>query len=333
MFENIPRILITPGEPAGIGPEITVKLAEGSWPAEIIAVCDPQLLETTARKLQLSLSIKEFNFKNPRVLHEPQTIKVIPVPLSVPSEASKLNSANAHYVLQCLELATAYCLNGLGDALVTGPVHKGVMKEAGIDFLGHTEFLAKRCQVNDVIMVFVVDHLKVALLTTHIPLANVSEAITREKLLATVRLLNSELKKRFNLNNPTILVCGLNPHAGEMGHLGREEIDIIQPALEELRRESVNVIGPLPADTLFTQKYLKKGDAILAMYHDQALPVVKYVGFESAVNVTLGLPIIRTSVDHGTALDIAGTNQASPESLKAAVRLAIELATNHVHSL
>jgi 4-hydroxythreonine-4-phosphate dehydrogenase len=257
--------------------------------------------------------------------HTSGTLKIIPVKLPVAAIPGQLNSANAGFVMDCLTLATDLCLENNAQALVTGPVQKSVINEAGIAFTGHTEFLAARCQASQVIMLFVVDSLKVALLTTHIPLSQVAKAITQNKIIAAVQLLNNELKNRFGIKNPAILVSGLNPHAGESGHLGHEEIDIIEPALDLLRKENIHVIGPLPADTLFTQKYLNTADAVLAMYHDQALPVVKNIGFDRAVNVTLGLPIIRTSVDHGTALDIAGSKNANAGSMQEAVKLAIKL--------
>lgn len=322
-MKKCPRILITPGEPAGIGPDVTIIAAQQSWPVELIAVCDPELLRTRATLLQLPLTIEEYQANEPAKPHEPGKLKVIPVALNTPCEPGKLNSANSAYVIQCLTLATNYCLQHETQALVTGPIHKSIINDAGIPFTGHTEFLAQHCHAADVIMLFVAAEMKVALLTTHLALAQVPGAITQEKLIRTLRLLNTELKERFSIEQPRILVCGLNPHAGEHGHLGREEIELIEPALTQLRTENLNVSGPLPADTIFTEKYLNQADAILAMYHDQALPVVKYLGFGHAVNVTLGLPIIRTSVDHGTALDIAGTKLADAGSLEAAIRLAI----------
>ena len=322
---NTLRIVITPGEPAGIGPDITLKVAQKTWPAELVVIADPDLLTARAQQLKLPIKLIPFDIKNSPAQHTPGSLKIIPVKLNTNCIAGKLNGANAPYVLRCLELATDLCLQKKADALVTGPIHKGIMNDAGIAFSGHTEFLAQRCNASQSLMLFVTPTLKVALATTHIPLSSVSAAITREHLIRTVQLLQSELKKRFHLSQPSILVCGLNPHAGEMGHLGREEIDIIEPALNECRAQQINVIGPLPADTIFTEKYLKTADAILAMYHDQALPVVKFQGFGEAVNVTLGLPILRTSVDHGTALDVAGTAQADAGSLIAAIQLAIKL--------
>lgn len=306
------RIVITPGEPAGIGPDITLKIAEQSWPAELIVVCDPNLLLSRAKQLGLSAI--------------PSKLKIIPVPLATPSIAGQLNIKNASYVIRCLEVATDLCLNHEADALVTGPIHKGIINDAGIPFSGHTEFLAQYCHVSQSVMLFVTPQTKVALVTTHLPLSQVPKAITAEKLNTILRILHRELQQRFQLPHPKIIVCGLNPHAGEQGHLGLEEKEIIEPALEALRKENLNIIGPLPADTVFTEKHLQSCDAILAMYHDQALPVVKYMGFGHAINVTLGLPLIRTSVDHGTALDIAGTSHADSGSLAAALKLAIELA-------
>jgi 4-hydroxythreonine-4-phosphate dehydrogenase len=326
IMKNIsPRIFITPGEPAGIGPDITIKSAQAEWPAELIAICDPDLLLQRAKLLDIHLKLNEFDPKNPSTAHQPGSLKIIPVRLKAPAIPGKLDVLNASYVLQCLETALDNCLNPT-DALVTGPIHKGLLNDAGIPFTGHTEFLAQRLHCPEVIMLFVIDNLKVALVTTHLPLSQVPAAITQEKLIQIIRLLDKELKYRFAIHQPRILVCGLNPHAGENGHLGREEIDTITPALQKLIAENIHVTGPLPADTIFTEKYLKNTDAILAMYHDQALPVVKYLGFNHAVNVTLGLPIIRTSVDHGTALDIAGTHQADAGSLSAAIQLAIDLA-------
>lgn len=321
----IPRIIITPGEPAGIGPDITIKLAQQSWPVELIVVGDPVLLETRAQQLGLPLTLNQCSFSQSAEKQLAGSLKIVPVSLNGPCQPGVLNLENASYVLRCLEIATDYCLEKIAAALVTGPVHKGILNQAGFNFSGHTEFLAQRCGVKDVIMTFVTKEMKVALATTHIPLANVPTAITTDKLVKLIILLHQELQHLFAIANPVILVCGINPHAGEMGHLGREEIDIIEPALAQLKALNINVDGPLPADTIFTEKYLKKADVILGMYHDQVLPVVKYAGFAHAVNVTLGLPIIRTSVDHGTALDVAGTLQADERSLMAALELAIYL--------
>lgn len=322
-----PRIVITPGEPAGVGPDILLQILQQEWPAELIAVCDPALLSNRAHQLGLPFEPILIENNNPPQPHVPGTLKIIPVKMAESCEPGKLNLTNAHYVIECLNVATQYCLN-YGAALTTGPIQKSLIEEAGIPFRGHTEYLANRCGVTQSIMLFVANDMKVALATTHIPLSHVPNAITQSSLLNTLRLLNLELKKKFHIDNPNILVCGLNPHAGEQGHLGREEIEIIEPVIKQLQSENLSVVGPLPADTIFTKKYLTHCDAILAMYHDQALPTIKYLGFGQAVNVTLGLPIVRTSVDHGTALDVAGTLNADPGSLLTAIHLAIEMVSS-----
>ncbi len=321
-----PRIIITPGEPAGVGPDVVLQIAQKNWNAELVVVCDPDLLQERTKLLKLPIQLTPLDFNPSPNPHQPGTLKIIPLKLKAPCKAGQLDPNNASYVIESLEIATDYCLQHKAHALVTGPVHKAVLNDAGIHFSGHTEFLAKRCNVKQSLMLFVVDTLKVALATTHIPLSEVPKKITTDHLLLQLRLLHRELQKRFSNPNPHILVCGLNPHAGESGYLGKEEIQIITPALNQLRNENINVTGPLPADTIFTEKHLKTADAIFAMYHDQALPVVKYLGFDHAVNVTLGLPIIRTSVDHGTALDLAGTGKANAGSLSASISLAISLA-------
>lgn len=324
-MKSIPRIVITPGEPAGIGPEITMQVTQHAWDAELITVCDPELLKFRAKKINLPLTIQNFDPSKPATTHKPGTLLCIPIELSANCIPGQLNHDNARYVIECLKVAAKYCLESKNTAMVTGPVQKSIINEAGIAFTGHTEFLAEICRASKSIMLFVVDKIRVALATTHLPLLKVPTSITQSLLIETILLLNSELEKKFNIQNPRILVCGLNPHAGENGHLGKEEIEIIQPALNHLRERNINIIGPLPADTVFTEKHLTQCDIVLAMYHDQALPVVKYMSFGHAVNVTLGLPIIRTSVDHGTALDIAGTPNADAGSLSAAIKLAIAL--------
>jgi 4-hydroxythreonine-4-phosphate dehydrogenase len=319
------KILITPGEPAGIGPDVTIQIAQQAWPVELVAIADPDLLTERAKQLGLPLQLITDRGAEPTTTHKPGTLKIIPVKLHLSATAGVLNPGNAEYVLRTLELAADLCQQKKADAIVTGPVHKGVINQSNIGFTGHTEFFAHFCGVPQTIMLFVVDQLKVALVTTHIPLAKVPAAITRERLHSVISLLDSELKNKFKIASPRILVCGLNPHAGEGGYLGREEIDVINPALTELREEHYRVEGPLPADTIFTPKYLEQADVVLAMYHDQALPLVKYAGFGHAVNVTLGLPFVRTSVDHGTAIDIAGTGKADAGSMQAALELAIKL--------
>lgn len=324
------RLIITPGEPAGIGPDITVQLAQQAWDAELIAIADPDLLKHRANQIGLSLELIECDLNNltaDKAKHKAGTLKIIPVKLHASVEAGKLNVVNSAYVIQTLEMAASLCANKQASAIVTGPVHKSVINQAGFAFSGHTEFFAQYCHVPHTVMLFVVDQLKVALATTHIPLAKVSQTITQDLLRLTLSILNTELQRQFHIIAPRILVCGLNPHAGESGYLGREEIDTISPLLNKLRAQHYLIEGPLPADTIFTPSYLQRADAILAMYHDQALPLVKYLGFGHAVNVTLGLPFVRTSVDHGTALDVAGTKHADAGSLIAAVKLAIALSS------
>ncbi|MEM9621781.1 MAG: 4-hydroxythreonine-4-phosphate dehydrogenase PdxA [Pseudomonadota bacterium] len=315
-------IAITPGEPAGIGPDLLVQLAQQSRAQGWVALCDARMLAARAQQLDLPLSIDD-------CLHNPSTaaatITVQHIPLAVATTAGRLHPDNAPGVLAALDAATAGCLQGTFQALVTGPVQKSVINEAGIPFSGHTEYLARASQVPDVVMLLVAEELRVALATTHLPLREVPDAINAALLERRLRILRAELIKQFGLPDPHILVAGLNPHAGEAGHLGREEIEVIEPVCATLRGEGFNLSGPLPADTLFTPTQLANADAVLAMYHDQGLPVLKHAGFGAAVNVTLGLPFVRTSVDHGTALDLAGSGQADPGSLRAALQLAARL--------
>jgi 4-hydroxythreonine-4-phosphate dehydrogenase len=325
MQDKIPRIALTPGEPAGIGPDLCVMLAQRAHAAQVIAVCDPLLLSQRADLLGLPLELLPFDDTCPPV---PQVAGSLVIDatarLSAPVEAGRLNSDNAAYVLDTLALACNGCLDGRFDAMVTAPVHKGIINDAGLTFTGHTEFLAERCDAHPV-MLLTAPGLRVALATTHLPLRAVPDALTAERLTQVITTLDRELRSRFGIEQPRILVCGLNPHAGEGGHLGREESEVITPVLEACRKRGVDVRGPLPADTLFVPYQLDGADAVLAMYHDQGLPVLKHLGFGKAVNVTLGLPIIRTSVDHGTALDLAGTGNADCGSLEAALALAIEM--------
>ncbi len=319
------RIAFTPGEPAGIGPDLCVQLAQQTRTSNLVVVADPDLLTKRAKRLGLRLKIEQFNPSAPAVTAEPGKLCVLPIPLATNSEPGELVPDNADYVLECLRQATHGCMDGTFHALVTGPVHKGVINDAGIPFTGHTEFLAELTN-GDPVMMLATAGLRVALATTHLPLSEVSKAITASLLERVVRTLNTDLTQRFGIDHPSILVCGLNPHAGEGGHMGSEEIEVISPLLEQLRQEGMQLQGPLPADTLFTPHYLEQADAVLAMYHDQGLPVLKYKGFGKAVNITLGLPIIRTSVDHGTALDLAGTGKANPGSLEVALNTAVEMA-------
>ena len=325
------RIAITPGEPAGIGPDLCVALAQKP-PAntQLVMVCAPELLAERAKLLQVPLKLIDFDPDAPATASEPGQLYVLPVPLAEPAIAGQLNPANAEYVLATLRCACDAILAGQLDALVTGPVHKGNINEAGIAFTGHTEFLADYCKRKLTVMMLATDGLRVALATTHLPIAKVPGAITRELLLDIIQILHSDLVTKFGISNPRILVCGLNPHAGEGGHMGREEIEVIEPVLDSLRNKGMDLRGPLPADTLFTDRYLNNADAVLSMYHDQGLPVLKFKGFGRASNITLGLPLIRTSVDHGTALDLAGSGKAEPGSFYHAIATAREMASHWI---
>jgi len=321
------RLALTPGEPAGIGVDLCVQLAQSGSIHELVAFADPELLESRAKLLGLPLKLRHCNDK-PRPL-SPGELAISPISLSSMVEPGKLNPANAQYVLSCLTAAKDACLDNSDmncRALITGPVHKGIINEAGIAFSGHTEFFAEQTGTARVVMMLATEGLRVALATTHLPLTQVPAAITPELLYEVIGILHRDMLDKFGIDDPRILVCGLNPHAGEAGHMGREEIEVIEPVLEQLRSRGLTLIGPLPADTLFTPKYLDHCDAVLAMYHDQGLPVLKYKGFGAAVNITLGLPFIRTSVDHGTALDLAGSGQANTGSLETAIRYAADLA-------
>ncbi len=320
--QTIPRIALTPGEPAGIGPDLCVRIAQHDHRAALIAVADPDLLRTRAERLGLPLRLDPIDPTGPPRPQRGGHLGLLPIPTGAPAPIpGQLNPAHADYVLRTLATACDGCLHGQFDALVTGPVHKGIINDAGIAFTGHTEFLAERCQAEPVMML-ATPHLRVALATTHLPLRQVADALTPHLLQRVIRTLAADLRHRFGLPHPRILVCGLNPHAGETGHLGREEIDIIIPVLQALRTDGLDLIGPLPADTAFIPAQLARADAVLAMYHDQGLPALKAGGFGEAVNITLGLPIIRTSVDHGTALDLAATNRADPGSLEHAIAMA-----------
>jgi len=324
---NCPRLALTPGEPAGIGPELCVQLAHlPAQTCQLVAVADPELLRQRAALLGLTLDIREFDPDAPATPAPPGSLFCQPVSLATASTPGRLDPANAPYVLETLTQATQGCLSGRFDALVTAPVHKGVINDAGIPFTGHTEFLEAMTGSRKVVMMLATEGLKVALATTHLPLSAVPAAITRPLLREILDVLLHDLSRSFGIDQPRVLVAGLNPHAGEGGHMGREEIDIIEPVLTEYRQRGANLIGPLPADTLFTEHHLRDADAVLAMYHDQGLPVLKYKGFGRAANITLGLPIIRTSVDHGTALDLAGTGRADMGSLQTALRFALHMA-------
>ena len=320
------RLFLTAGEPAGIGPELVLKAAQGLQGEQPIVVADRGLLFDTAAQLGLEVGFSEWNPHNPPA-SEPGCIPVMHVPLSEPAIPGTLNPANASYVLETLRLTASFCLDGGGAGMITAPVHKGVINDAGIGFTGHTEFLAEQAGVDKVVMMLAAGDLRVALVTTHLPLRKVADSITRDTVRETIRIVNDELGSRFNIDDARIQVLGLNPHAGEGGHLGTEEIDVISPVINACAAEGINVTGPVPADTAFTKHHLENCDAVIAMYHDQGLPVLKHAGFGKSVNITLGLPFVRTSVDHGTAIDIAGTGAADEGSLLEAIEVARTLTT------
>lgn len=322
VFQQAKRLLLTPGEPAGIGPDLVLQLAQEALPACLSVVADPAMLAARARLLGLNI---ELQVDKPVTMHTPGSLHVLAETAPAPVHPGHLDKANAGYVLACLRRACAACQAGEFDALITGPVHKGIINEADIPFSGHTEFLAEQTGTDTVVMMLATPRLRVALATTHLPLAQVSAAVTAPRLEAVIRVLARDLSRYFGLATPRILVCGLNPHAGEDGHLGREEIDVIIPVLEKLRGEGFILPGPAPADTAFTPSALKNVDAVLCMYHDQGLPVLKAQGFGEAINITLGLPLLRISVDHGTALSLAGTGRADLGSLRQACTLALAL--------
>ncbi len=327
---NIPVLALTPGEPAGVGPDLAIQLAQqplacasrASRPdCALVLIADPALLAERAKLLRLPFSIREWKGRDA----DGQGAHVLPVKTARAVNAGRLDTANAPYVIETLKSAIAGCMRGEFDALVTGPVHKGALNDAGIAFIGHTEFLAEASGAAQPVMLLAAPGLRVALATTHLPLAAVPRAITRERLTAVIEVLHADLGKKFGIANPLILVCGLNPHAGEGGHLGREEIDVIDPAIKSLSARGMRLRGPVPADSAFIPSQLAGVDAVLAMYHDQGLPVLKHHDFAHAVNVTLGLPFVRTSVDHGTALELAGTGRADISSLVAAIETALKI--------
>ncbi len=317
-----PIIALTPGEPSGIGPDLVVQLSKQAQACRLVVIADPDMLLSRASQLGISLVIDDWQ-QQP---HEAGHLAVIPEELARPAIPGELNCDNANYVVATIRRAASGCLAGEFDALVTGPVQKSIINDAGISFSGHTELLAEVASTERVVMMLAAGPLRVALATTHLPLRDVSNAINRTLLNEVISILHHDLRVRFGIDDPHILVCGLNPHAGEGGHLGSEEIEIIDPVLQEMRAGGMRLTGPLPADTAFVPRYLDDADAVLAMYHDQGLPVLKHAGFGNAVNITLGLPFIRTSVDHGTALSLAGTGKADTGSLHAAMNAAISMA-------
>ena len=330
MHAALPRLLLTPGEPAGIGPELVVRLAHTDLAADLVACADSDLLRRAAARLDLPLDLRDDNGRALTARARGQ-LRVLPVALAQTETPGHLDTRNAAYVLETLTRASDACRAGRYVALVTGPVHKGVINEAGIPFTGHTELLAARAAA-DVLMLLAGPRLRVALATTHLPLAAVPAAITPERLRRVLGVLWRGLQRDFGLPAPRIAVLGLNPHAGEDGHLGREELDIIIPTLDALRGDGMHLLGPLPADSAFVPALRAHYDAVLAMYHDQALPVLKAEAFDSGVNITLGLPYVRTSVDHGTALDIAGHNRAKLGSLLSAARMALQLSARRAQA-
>lgn len=321
----IPRIAITPGEPAGIGPDVVVELTRNAWPCELVAICDPELLNERAAQLGIALKISEYFPDRPPAPNPAGRIQVAAMPLREAAHAGKLNANNSTRVIDTLRRACDGCMHNEFDAMVTAPVHKGIINDAGMPFSGHTEFLAERSGTDTPVMLLVADTLRVALVTTHLPLRAVPDAIDADRIRRILRVLHAGLVDRFGIAQPRISVLGLNPHAGESGHLGAEDDEIIAPVLAELRATGMRLTGPVPADTAFAPQHLANTDAVLAMYHDQGLPVLKHLSFGHAVNVTLGLPIIRTSVDHGTALELAGTGEANGGSLRAALKLALNM--------
>lgn len=319
-----PVLVLTSGEPAGIGPDLCVLLSQTNLPARLVVFADKDLLRQRALRLGLKLDIQDYPAKSPEPRDAP-SLAVKHFPLAVPCQAGFPHPANSAYVLKMLDDAIAGCVSGEFSAMVTAPVHKGVINDAGIPFSGHTEYIASRTQTAHVVMMLIGGGMRVALQTTHLPLREVAAAITPEKLEQTLLVLAHDLAKRFKISAPRIAVAGLNPHAGESGYLGREEIEVMAPVLRKLQSNGMRVSGPFPADTLFNRQHLQELDCVLVMYHDQGLPVLKYASFGAGVNVTLGLPIIRTSVDHGTALALAGTGQITSGSLAAAIALAVGL--------
>jgi len=325
MTRNPLVLAVTPGEPAGIGPEILLRFHQKHPGFRILTVAVPDLLRQAAKTLALDIPIREWH---PGAKITAPELACVPVRLAVPAQPGILNPLNAPYVLDTLRNAVGLLQDGHAAALVTGPVHKGVINESGFPFSGHTEFLADLAGVPQVVMMLVAPGLRVALVTTHLPLRDVADAITPEKLEAVIRITQSALREQFGIPQPRLQILGLNPHAGEGGHLGHEEDDIIFPVIERLRAQGMKLEGPVPADTAFNPPRIANCDAVVAMYHDQGLPVLKHMGFGRAVNITLGLPFIRTSVDHGTALDLAGSGKASTGSLHQAVLAAENMAIN-----
>lgn len=332
--KRISPLAITTGEPAGIGPDLAVILAQQNLPCDLVLISDPDLLAERARLLGMPFTANKYDTdKACGGLRKRGSMYVLPIKLNSPATPGKPDPANAAHVLACVERATSGCLNKEFAAIITGPVHKATINKAGIPFSGHTEYIARLCNNAVPVMMLMNRSLRVALVTTHIPLSDVTDLITRERLEIVISIVDTDLRTKFGIPRPRLLVCGLNPHAGEQGYLGSEETEIIEPALESLRKKNLDVIGPVPADTAFTAESLNGIDAVITMYHDQGLPVLKARGFGDIVNMTLGLPIIRTSVDHGTALDLAASGKARVDSLLAAIHCANQLASGHLQTI
>lgn len=325
---SVQRLVVTPGEPAGIGPDLVVRMAQRAHECELVAIADPDLLRERARAIGLDVTLEAVDYSQAPRPQAAGTLTVDAVLTHSPVTAGTLDAANARYVLDTLDRAVERCQQGVAAGMVTGPVHKAIINQAGITFSGHTGYLADRCGSGPPVMMLATDDgaLRVALVSVHLPLSAVPGAITAQAIAHTLDVMHNQMSARFGIEQPRILVAGLNPHAGEDGYLGREEIEVIQPALEAARRRGIDALGPLPADTLFTPEKLARADAILAMYHDQGLPVIKHLGFGRTVNISLGLPIIRTSVDHGTALALAGSNSVDTGSMQAAIQIALDMA-------
>ena len=324
MVESFPRIIVTTGDPAGIGPDIMLKAAEAPFPAYIAAIGDRNVLEKRARMLKMNIKVVDYD----NMPHRPGVLSVIHHDTKAKVVAGELNPKNSEHVVQCIDKAVDFCTSKKFDAMVTGPVNKAVINQAGIPFSGHTEWIAQRCFVDSPVMMLANDVMRVCLLTTHIPFIDVPRQITSARLKQVIGIIFDDLYHLFKIRDATLGVCGLNPHAGESGYIGKEEVEVITPVLDELRAQGANIVGPISADTAFTPARLESLDAVLAMYHDQGLPAIKHAGFGEAVNITLGLPIVRTSVDHGTAPELAGSYKADESSLKAAVILAHKLINN-----
>jgi len=321
MTQTAKPIALSVGEPAGIGPDIVIELAQNVREQPWVAIASPNLLKTRAQQLGLPLTLHIIEDPTAPLTQAPQQLSVFPIPLTQTVETGILNMANSAYVLESLRAATQFCLRGVCGGMVTGPVHKGIINDAGIHFIGHTQWLANYCNVDDVVMMLACGNYRVALVTTHVPLQQVPGLIDAARLTRKLTILQKGLHQYFHLSHPHIAVCGLNPHAGENGHLGSEEHNIITPTLTTLRQQGFQLTGPLPADTLLAPQFATQYDAVLAMYHDQGLGPMKACYFDKAINITLGLPFLRTSVDHGTALSLAGTGKASCASMAAAIAI------------